>query len=76
MTRQEAKQLLPLINTPEFIQLFETLIEVRLQHQLKALANVQDEVELRWVQGKCQELKSLKGVREKILGVAKDEERS
>lgn len=71
MEKETARKFVPLVNTPEFVNLFESLIDEQIAQTQKGFEQVTSDVELRWAQGKIQALKKIRGVREVINQEAK-----
>lgn len=71
MDKLEARKYIPLVNTPEFVNLFQGLIDEVISQTTKGFEQVDDEVVLRQMQGKIQSLKKIRDIRETINQEAK-----
>lgn len=71
MDKQKARELLPFINNPDTITLLSLLYDFEKDLLFKSMINMQSEVEIRWTQGKLQQLERLKSIRERIQEAAK-----
>jgi hypothetical protein len=71
MEKEVARKFIPLVNNPEFVNLFEELLEVQITQVSKGFEQIKDEVELRKIQGKVQALRKLKNIRDMVNQEAK-----
>lgn len=71
MEKDTARQYVPLVNTPEFVNMFEGLIDELIVQTTKGFEQVEGEVKLRQMQGKVQALRKLKDIRATVNQEAK-----
>lgn len=71
MDKNTAKQLIYKIGSPEVIEGIHLYIDDRIKVLTISLISAKDETEIRWIQGRIQELMRLKSLREELEGLAK-----
>lgn len=71
MDKELARKILPYINNPDTQVFLQLLFEIEKDLLLKSLTNLESEVQMRWTQGKLQQLERLKTIRDRIQEAAK-----
>jgi len=70
MDRAEARSLLFLVNDPEVLALITGYVEARKKVLYNQLFSERNEIELRFVQGRIQELERMKSIKDEIIKAA------
>lgn len=71
MDKITARKYVPLVNTPEFVNLFDSLIDELIVQTTKGFEQLDEDTQLRQMQGKVQALKKLRNIRETVNQEAK-----
>lgn len=71
MDKTKARSILPLVNNPETMAMIKVLVEMEAEIIYKSIPNTTDEVQLRMLQGKLQQLERFKNIDERVREAAK-----
>lgn len=71
MDKELARKILPFVNNPDTQIFLQLLFDLEKDVLLKSLINLEDQIQIRWIQGKLQQLERLKTIRDRIQEAAK-----